>query len=290
MILCIVWCNRQMEQTKQCTGVCGLTKSFSEFSKRTDSKDGHCSQCKKCKKTYDKARYDADPTCAKENNKAFYLANPDYNRNHHLLYFYGLTLESLTLQLSGSGGLCAIPSCSALATDVDHDHNHGCYPEDPRRSCGLCIRGITCADCNKGLGCFQDSTLLLVMAAQYLGNNLAWPIDRARKITIKRSADDYSRRNDLRHLYRITLEERIWILNLQSGACAVCLRPESEAGTLHVDHCHSTDTIRGLLCGRCNTGLERFQDNPDKILSGIEYLSNPPSTLASENRFDILAC
>jgi hypothetical protein len=33
---------------------------------------------------------------------------------------------------------------------------------------------------------------------------------------------------------------------------------------LAVDHCHTTDAIRGLLCSDCNNGLGRFRDDPEK--------------------------
>jgi hypothetical protein len=44
----------------------------------------------------------------------------------------------------------------------------------------------------------------------------------------------------------------------QGGKCAVCARPFTETGGRgkpglgHVDHCHETGVVRGLLCLRCN--------------------------------------
>jgi recombination endonuclease VII len=61
------------------------------------------------------------------------------------------------------------------------------------------------------------------------------------------------------------------LLARQNGACAICkVRP---AETLHVDHCHATNKVRGLLCRYCNIGLGGFRDNPCYMLEGIAYLA-----------------
>ena len=39
----------------------------------------------------------------------------------------------------------------------------------------------------------------------------------------------------------------------QNGKCALCGKESSR--TLHVDHCHKTGKVRGLLCGPCNLAL-----------------------------------
>ena len=58
----------------------------------------------------------------------------------------------------------------------------------------------------------------------------------------------------------------------QDGGCAICgTSPKVGGRRLHVDHCHKTGVIRGLLCWRCNTGLERFRDNPDTLIQAAAY-------------------
>ncbi|MFE5535310.1 endonuclease VII domain-containing protein [Streptomyces sp. NPDC056492] len=54
----------------------------------------------------------------------------------------------------------------------------------------------------------------------------------------------------------------------QGGLCCLCLR----ALAVHVDHCHKTGRVRGVLCFNCNTGLGLLKDSPDRILRAAEYL------------------
>lgn len=62
---------------------------------------------------------------------------------------------------------------------------------------------------------------------------------------------------------------------LQNGKCAIC-GVESGSGNrgdkLALDHCHSTQKLRGLLCHRCNTAIGLFKDNTQIIESAIKYL------------------
>lgn len=59
----------------------------------------------------------------------------------------------------------------------------------------------------------------------------------------------------------------------QGGRCAICHLSEAENGkALALDHCHTTNRVRGLLCDLCNTGLGRFKDSPDALRRAITYL------------------
>lgn len=51
------------------------------------------------------------------------------------------------------------------------DHDHKCCPEKST-SCGKCIRGMICSQCNSALGYFQDSPEVLNRASEYLSKNL----------------------------------------------------------------------------------------------------------------------
>jgi predicted nucleic acid-binding Zn ribbon protein len=69
--------------------------------------------------------------------------------------------------------------------------------------------------------------------------------------------------------YGLTIEQFREMRDKQAGACAIC---GGLATTLHIDHCHSTGRVRGLLCPMCNTGLGQFQDDVQRMMLAITYL------------------
>lgn len=71
--------------------------------------------------------------------------------------------------------------------------------------------------------------------------------------------------------YGLTLERTDAMLKYQNEACAICLR-KFKRRRFHVDHCHKTKKVRGLLCPSCNCGLGMFRDRPDVLASAIAYL------------------
>lgn len=64
------------------------------------------------------------------------------------------------------------------------------------------------------------------------------------------------------------------MLAAQGGACAICQTPpEDPRGyRMHVDHCHSTGQVRGILCGPCNRGIGNLDDDPERCIAAAEYL------------------
>lgn len=79
--------------------------------------------------------------------------------------------------------------------------------------------------------------------------------------------------NRLRKTYGITLVEFEIMLETQNGVCLICGLPEiKEKDNLSVDHCHSTNKVRGLLCSKCNTAIGLFDEDINRILKAIEYI------------------
>lgn len=92
---------------------------------------------------------------------------------------YGLTEESFESLLAAQGGRCAI--CGAVEPGTHHgqwhiDHDHSCCPDKATDTptCGRCVRGILCGQCNLGLGHFRDDPDLLAAAAGYLNRSLGF--------------------------------------------------------------------------------------------------------------------
>jgi len=75
----------------------------------------------------------------------------------------------------------------------------------------------------------------------------------------------------LKSKYGITLTENNVLLQKQNNKCKICLVEFSNV-TPNVDHCHTTNKIRGLLCRACNTGLGQFKDNTKLLTKAINYL------------------
>ena len=58
----------------------------------------------------------------------------------------------------------------------------------------------------------------------------------------------------------------------QNGRCAICNLPPENGKRLHVDHCHDTGAIRGLLCGKCNRGIGYLQHSKEILSAAVIYL------------------
>lgn len=66
-------------------------------------------------------------------------------------------------------------------------------------------------------------------------------------------------------------------LEKQGGCCAICGTSDPKRnGMFHIDHCHDTGKVRGLLCGHCNIGIGNLKDDPLLLARAIDYLLDPP--------------
>jgi hypothetical protein len=73
--------------------------------------------------------------------------------------------------------------------------------------------------------------------------------------------------------FGISLQEYNTLLIDQGGVCAICERPENLRGRqFAVDHCHTSNRVRQLLCDHCNAGLGRFQDSFELLDRAAAYL------------------
>ena len=87
--------------------------------------------------------------------------------------------------------------------------------------------------------------------------------------------DDRAWAYRLRAVYNLTPDDFYTMLAVQGGGCAICGREEGRTGQrLHVDHCHVTGVVRGILCHICNAGLGVFGDDTEKMRAAIAYLEH----------------
>lgn len=76
-------------------------------------------------------------------------------------------------------------------------------------------------------------------------------------------------------VFNITKAQYDEMLIKQNHSCAICkTHIDSFSKDLAVDHCHTTEKVRGLLCTNCNLGLGNFKDNPELLNLAAEYLKS----------------
>jgi len=91
------------------------------------------------------------------------------------------------------------------------------------------------------------------------------------------SPDEWSLLNRsywLKSTYGITLEEYNIMLKNQNHKCAICFADEVDVfkQTLYVDHCHTTNKNRGLLCHPCNAAIGLLKENIEVLGNAQTYL------------------
>lgn len=72
--------------------------------------------------------------------------------------------------------------------------------------------------------------------------------------------------------YGLTPESFAELIAKQNGLCAICSEPLPERLHRHVDHCHKTGRVRGVLCQLCNVLLGMAKENPRTLARAIAYL------------------
>ena len=101
--------------------------------------------------------------------------------------------------------------------------------------------------------------------------------ERIRALDRKRHKENplRSRKQNLKQMYGMTLEEYDEKYEAQNGRCSICDEARKKHGHdgLVVDHCHTGSHVRGLLCAKCNTGLGQFKDDVSLLQKAIEYLA-----------------
>lgn len=117
-----------------------------------------------------------------------------------------------------------------------------------------------------------------------------------RRRECKDCAKEYRQSNNSQYQERRTKLHSIWLrkkkYNLsdeefearraaQNNRCKLCR--EEFIKTPHVDHCHETGIVRGLLCGKCNTGLGLFNHDIKLLQLAITYLQEFHANLQSSN-------
>lgn len=149
---------------------CKTEKPINEFVKRSDRKSG-VSCCKDCeltrKSNYARLYRARNREIIRIKDREYSKKFPERRRRTNLKRFYKITPEKYDEMLVKQDNKCLL--CGYLhrpdskkredKLQIDHCHTRGH------------VRGLLCAQCNKGLGCFKDDISTLLKAIQYLQDN-----------------------------------------------------------------------------------------------------------------------
>lgn len=74
--------------------------------------------------------------------------------------------------------------------------------------------------------------------------------------------------NRLKRKYNLTIEKLEQMRISQNNLCAICETNPSEV----IDHCHTTNKVRSLLCQSCNKCLGCVKDNTNILIRAAQYI------------------
>lgn len=159
---------------------CGMTKRRREFGSNIRGRGGIATYCKLCSALKSSEFRKIHPDKTREWNRRYNEhADKEHIRAVHtrwrhgargqelhrltVLRKYGLTPEDYEQMLAVQGEGCAIcgapePGGRSKTPRLHIDHDHGTKK----------VRGLLCNSCNRGLGYFKDSPILLTEAAGYI--------------------------------------------------------------------------------------------------------------------------
>lgn len=96
---------------------------------------------------------------------------------------------------------------------------------------------------------------------------------------VKQYRSENRRKHYLQEVVRKYDVDPAWFdeqMQKQGGSCACCRRDFAwgkKQTTPHVDHCHESQKVRGILCNRCNTVLGLCQDDKNLLSALARYVS-----------------
>lgn len=77
-----------------------------------------------------------------------------------------------------------------------------------------------------------------------------------------------------RRTFGITADDVDALIERQGGKCVICARTPTRLASWHVDHCHETGTVRGMLCIDCNQGIGKFHEDAVRLRAAADYLES----------------
>ena len=120
----------------------------------------------------------------------------------------------------------------------------------------------------------RDPSIAIRRVQEWQRNNperlRAWQAEYRNRPERKRAMRDlYYRRT-----FGITADDVDALIEKQGGVCVICGRTPDRLSSWHVDHCHATGVVRGILCIDCNQGIGKFHEDPARLRAAAAYLES----------------
>ena len=150
---------------------CKLPQLEEEFRKSKENMDGLSGTCNSCRNRQRKDKYPQEREKITKRQKEGRKNDPIRFRGYELKKRFKMTHEQYEDLLLLQNGICA--GCGATESGEKSgswhvDHDHSCCPAN--RTCGKCVRGLLCRNCNRSLGLLHDNPKTLEKLAKYLRN------------------------------------------------------------------------------------------------------------------------
>lgn len=143
---------------------CNKFKDNIYFYKDKHTKDQLKNWCKTCEQSYKKIYYVKNKQKVLKKSKEWKIKNKvkhrEYMKEYSCKKFHGITLETKQKLFNIQGEFCLICENKLIfgdkRTHYDHNHKTGKF------------RGFLCGNCNRALGYFKDSKIIISKALNYL--------------------------------------------------------------------------------------------------------------------------
>lgn len=103
-----------------------------------------------------------------------------------------------------------------------------------------------------------------------------WRLENPERVQAYREANRRkSYLQEAKRKYGLAPERFAEMMTAQGECCATCRKPfcwSDKQTKPHIDHCHASGEVRGILCNRCNTVLGLVCDNKQILTALAGYL------------------
>jgi hypothetical protein len=267
-----------MIEKRQCTN-CKKIKEIKEFKVRRykSGNFGFYSWCRECCNEYGKQYDKKNPTKVKETKRKYRSNNREMFRKIHRDWNHknpyssreahwrerniDINYEQYLVLKEQQNNRCLISGYEFVEGSVN---KYGCHVDHDKQYRKNNVRGILCDIFNRGLGCFKDNKDVIQKAINYIqGNNFEYLV-----IEHKQCKYGEARVGNTKYGKNVRQD----LLERQGNKCYICGNGFLNTVDCQLDHNHSNDLVRGLLCRGCNAGLGKFNDNIVFLQNAITYL------------------